>query len=280
LSIAGVVRDLLLVFAFGKQIERHRGLAAMRKAAWQGCLKALDVPLWQQLPKSVSNSDVIRSIVSAQYGAELSRSDDSGKRGRERNDSSKRRSSSSSCSLWQHPKNRSMTFVAAGAFSLSFAASMMSVASAKERVDDKYVPREVVLYQYNACPFCNKVKAFLDYHDIPYKVVEVNPVGKKEIKWSDYKKVPVLVVDGEQLNDSTEIISTLQQRIHGDSTDATSSTSDEEEKWRRSCSATHGPTDLHLTYLQSVIEESSLQSQVYVFQWLIWMCCIKVAVCA
>jgi hypothetical protein len=155
LSIAGVVRDLLLVFAFGKQIERQRGLAAMRKAAWQGCFKALDVPLWQQLPKSVSNSDVIRSIVSAQDGAELSRSDDSGKRGRERNDSSKRRSSSS---LWQHPKNRSMTFVAAGAFSLSFAASMMSVASAKERVDDKYAPREVVLYQYDACPFCNKVK--------------------------------------------------------------------------------------------------------------------------
>jgi microsomal prostaglandin-E synthase 2 len=33
--------------------------------------------------------------------------------------------------------------------------------------------------------------------------VEVNPLGKKEIKWSEYKKVPVLVVDGEQLNDST-----------------------------------------------------------------------------
>jgi hypothetical protein len=130
----------------------------MRKAAWQGCLKALDVPLWQQLPKSVSNSDVIRSIVSAQYGAELSRSDDSGKRGRERNDSSKRKNSSSISSLWQHLKNRSMTFVAAGAFSMSFAASMMSVASAKERVDDKYAPREVVLYQYDACPFCNKVK--------------------------------------------------------------------------------------------------------------------------
>ncbi|KAE9588266.1 hypothetical protein Lal_00002755 [Lupinus albus] len=42
----------------------------------------------------------------------------------------------------------------------------------------------VVLYQYEACPFCNKVKAFLDYYDIPYKVVEVNPLSKKEIKWS------------------------------------------------------------------------------------------------
>ena len=28
-------------------------------------------------------------------------------------------------------------------------------------------------------------------------------MGKKELKWSEYKKVPVLVVDGEQMNDST-----------------------------------------------------------------------------
>ena len=47
------------------------------------------------------------------------------------------------------------------------------------------------------------ISAFLDYHDIPYKVVEVNPLSKKEIKWSDYKKVPILTVDGEQLVDSS-----------------------------------------------------------------------------
>jgi hypothetical protein len=45
--------------------------------------------------------------------------------------------------------------------------------------------------------------AFLDYYDIPYKVVEVNPLSKKEIKWSEYKKVPIVMVDGEQLNDSS-----------------------------------------------------------------------------
>lgn len=49
------------------------------------------------------------------------------------------------------------------------------------------------------------VSAFLDYHDIPYKIVEVNPLSKKEIKWSDYKKVPILMVDGEQLVDSSGI---------------------------------------------------------------------------
>jgi hypothetical protein len=47
------------------------------------------------------------------------------------------------------------------------------------------------------------ISAFLDYHDIPYKVVEVNPLSKKEIKWSDYKKVPILTVDGEELVDSS-----------------------------------------------------------------------------
>lgn len=45
--------------------------------------------------------------------------------------------------------------------------------------------------------------AFLDYYDLPYQIVEVNPLSKKEIKWSDYKKVPILMVDGEQMNDSS-----------------------------------------------------------------------------
>ncbi|KAJ8908093.1 hypothetical protein NDN08_008188 [Rhodosorus marinus] len=69
---------------------------------------------------------------------------------------------------------------------------------------------EIVLYQYQPCPFCNKVRAFLDYHKIPYRAVEVDPLRKAELKWSDYKKVPVVVVNGNQLNESTEIIATLE----------------------------------------------------------------------
>jgi hypothetical protein len=80
--------------------------------------------------------------------------------------------------------------------------------------------KEIVLYQYEVCPFCNKartatvvpcdvcpssrvklqltpqppafrcqLRAFLDFHQIPYKVVEVNPLTKKELKWSAYTKV-------------------------------------------------------------------------------------------
>ena len=28
------------------------------------------------------------------------------------------------------------------------------------------MPKEVILYQYEVCPFCNKVRAFLDYHKV------------------------------------------------------------------------------------------------------------------
>eukprot|EP00898_Chlorokybus_atmophyticus_P006524 jgi/Chlat1/6873/Chrsp51S06537 len=101
-------------------------------------------------------------------------------------------------------------------------------------------PKEVVLYQYDSCPFCNKVKAYLDYSKIPYKVVEVNPVGKKELAWSQYKKVPVLVVDGEQFNDSTAIITELEKRLTND----TREEREEEAKWRNW-------VDTHLVHLLS-----------------------------
>lgn len=66
-------------------------------------------------------------------------------------------------------------------------------------------------------PFCNKVRAFLDYYGVPYSVVEVNPLTKKEIKdWSsDYKKVPIVTLNNrsEKLIDSSEIIDTLYSRL-------------------------------------------------------------------
>ncbi|XP_034254866.1 prostaglandin E synthase 2 [Thrips palmi] len=74
---------------------------------------------------------------------------------------------------------------------------------------------KLVLYQYPTCPFCCKVRAFLDYYGLSYDVVEVDPVLRTEMKWSEYKKVPILLAgvgDGKylQLNDSTLIISVLK----------------------------------------------------------------------
>ena len=32
----------------------------------------------------------------------------------------------------------------------------------------KGLPKEVILYQYEVCPFCCKVKAFLDYNQVKF----------------------------------------------------------------------------------------------------------------
>ncbi|KAG9335362.1 hypothetical protein JZ751_005284 [Albula glossodonta] len=71
---------------------------------------------------------------------------------------------------------------------------------------------KLTLYQYKTCPLCSKVRAFLDYHGLPYKVVEVNPVTRQEIKWTKHG-VPILLVEGSEtveLNDSSVIISILK----------------------------------------------------------------------
>lgn len=84
---------------------------------------------------------------------------------------------------------------------------------------------EVTLFQYQTCPFCCKVRAFLDYNGFNYNVIEVNSVFRKEIKWSDYKKVPILVVEGTdkkydlQFNDSSLIISVLESYLIDNSKD-------------------------------------------------------------
>lgn len=33
---------------------------------------------------------------------------------------------------------------------------------------------DIMVYQYKICPFCNKLKAVMDYLGIPYKVTEVS----------------------------------------------------------------------------------------------------------
>ncbi|KAG8377950.1 hypothetical protein BUALT_Bualt08G0087100 [Buddleja alternifolia] len=133
----------------------------------------------------------------------------------------------------------------------AFAGTMLFSAAATTIVEEvhakepvKFRPNDVVLYQYEACPFCNKVKAFLDYYDIPYKVVEVNPISKKEIKWSDYKKVPILMVDGDQMVDSSDIIDKLSKRVHPDGLVDSIAEDSEEKKWR-------GWVDNHLVHILS-----------------------------
>jgi len=72
---------------------------------------------------------------------------------------------------------------------------------------------KITLYQYQTCPFCCKARVFLDYFGFNYDVVEVNSVMRTQVKWSKYKKVPIVVVQyadkAIQVNDSSVIVSAL-----------------------------------------------------------------------
>ena len=44
---------------------------------------------------------------------------------------------------------------------------------------------------------------------VPYRIVEVNPLTKKQLKWTTHKKVPVVLLDNDLQDDSSLILSRL-----------------------------------------------------------------------
>lgn len=72
---------------------------------------------------------------------------------------------------------------------------------------------DITLYQYKICPFCNRAKAYMDYNRIPYKSVEVNPLTKQEISFSQHKpkKVPIAIMKDEIVPNSNSIVYRLQE---------------------------------------------------------------------
>ncbi len=71
------------------------------------------------------------------------------------------------------------------------------------------------LYQYAACPFCNKVRSILEYKGVDFETIEVHPFNKKEISFSaDYRAVPIYVDSrGRQVNDSTLIMRHIDEEF-------------------------------------------------------------------
>eukprot|EP00201_Polytomella_parva_P007689 CAMPEP_0175065878 /NCGR_PEP_ID=MMETSP0052_2-20121109/16187_1 /TAXON_ID=51329 ORGANISM="Polytomella parva, Strain SAG 63-3" /NCGR_SAMPLE_ID=MMETSP0052_2 /ASSEMBLY_ACC=CAM_ASM_000194 /LENGTH=346 /DNA_ID=CAMNT_0016332497 /DNA_START=59 /DNA_END=1099 /DNA_ORIENTATION=- len=120
-------------------------------------------------------------------------------------------------------ESRNSTFVvAAAALGLGVSSVLVKDAYAdaqapQEATEDPYakpttvhpLPGKIILYQYKVCPYCCKVKALLDYYKLPYQIIEVNPLTKGELKWSTYKKVPVIKLDDEVVLDSSAIMSRL-----------------------------------------------------------------------
>jgi len=63
---------------------------------------------------------------------------------------------------------------------------------------------KIILFQYTTCPFCCKVRAFLDFYGFSYDIVEVDPVLRQQIKWSKYRKVPIVLI---QRDDGSYLVS-------------------------------------------------------------------------
>jgi microsomal prostaglandin-E synthase 2 len=102
----------------------------------------------------------------------------------------------------------------------AFCASTMTVPSPNMPIIS------VTMYQYQICPFCNKVKALLDYLKIPYEAVEVNPITKREIKKlgdGTHKKVPVAVINGNTLDESTTIVYKILNELKNNNSSSSSS---------------------------------------------------------
>jgi microsomal prostaglandin-E synthase 2 len=74
---------------------------------------------------------------------------------------------------------------------------------------------KITLYEYKICPFCNKVKAYLDYLEVDYESVEVNPLTKSELTFQkEFKKVPVVILNGLTSGESAEIILKITDTIN------------------------------------------------------------------
>jgi len=85
-----------------------------------------------------------------------------------------------------------------GIFQLNFVSLIQTTVVVQVRSNTDSTGLKLTLYQYQSCPFCCKVRAYLDYHGFSYDVVEVNSVMQSEIRWSKYKKVPIILCnDGD-----------------------------------------------------------------------------------
>lgn len=142
-------------------------------------------------------------------------------------------SSAATAALITNRTPGSLLSVAMADYSTSAATSATTISS----IRSSSMP-DVVLYQFEVCPFCNKVRAYLDYHNVPYRVVEVDPLRKTELKEleGDYKKVPIAIINDKQFNGSSAVIDALDvivrgQRVNEKTVAEAEPRSNEEKEW-------------------------------------------------
>tara|TARA_B100001113_G_C21004852_1_gene576595 strand:+ start:720 stop:974 length:255 start_codon:yes stop_codon:yes gene_type:complete len=75
---------------------------------------------------------------------------------------------------------------------------------------------KLTLYHFDMCPFCVKVKDFMDQNNIqiPMKNILMDSQAKAELlEIGGNTQVPCLVIDGKALYESDDIIEWLQQHF-------------------------------------------------------------------
>jgi len=75
---------------------------------------------------------------------------------------------------------------------------------------------DVKVYGAMFSPPCWKVYMLLDYYGVPYEKVEAQPHQKKEGVDDSYGKIPKLVINDIQINDSAVIVRTLTPILTGE----------------------------------------------------------------
>ena len=72
----------------------------------------------------------------------------------------------------------------------------------------------LTLYHFEGCPFCVKVRRFIEEHDlsIPEKDIMIDPSARNELLSIGGKtQVPCLIIDGKALYESNDIIEWIEK---------------------------------------------------------------------
>ena len=86
----------------------------------------------------------------------------------------------------------------------------------EEKVPGAVVDGKATLYCFETCPFCWKVRSLLSWKGVAHSKVEVDPMKKAELDFSEWKAVPVFVEsDGTQVNDSNDILHWVNSHHQG-----------------------------------------------------------------
>lgn len=78
-------------------------------------------------------------------------------------------------------------------------------------------PLSLHLYQFENCPYCSQIRAYLDYFGFSYTITEVDSYTKEELtKFTKARKLPILVLEDVisrkkwHLANATAILSALE----------------------------------------------------------------------